>query len=138
VFTDVLAQCSPAVAAASGPADRLAAFLRAMSRYWLDHPDNYRVVFMNQDRVTAPDETYYVDSSGIRERLRLVDELIADGVSAGAFHAPDIELSAQLVLINVIGLAHALITIPEFPWRREDLVEEAIQSLLRGLGTRPD
>lgn len=136
VFADILAECSPVVQAAEGPAERMAALMRTMTGYWLAHPDNYRVVFMHQDQVSAPDEAYYVDSSGIRERLRLVDDLIAEGTAAGVFDAEDAEVAAQLVLATMIGVAHALITIPEFPWRREALVEQSVRGLLRGLGVR--
>ncbi|QUD86837.1 TetR/AcrR family transcriptional regulator [Phenylobacterium montanum] len=138
VFADLFAQCAPAAAGPGDPERRLAALLRAIVAYWLQHPDNYRVVFMHQDRVTAPDEAYYVDSSAIRERFQLIDGLIAEGVAEGVFDAADVEVAAQLVLVNMVGLAHVLITIPEFPWRREALVEQAVRSLLRGLGARPD
>ena len=134
VFTDHLAACEAAVAtAAEGLEARLVALLRALARYWLDHPDNYRVVFMHQDKVADAEEAYYVDSSGIRERLRLVDALIEDGVAAGVFRATDSELAAQVVLVAMVGLAHALITIPEYPWRRDQLADATIESLLRGL-----
>jgi AcrR family transcriptional regulator len=133
VFADMLAVCGAAVAAAEGPEARLAALIRSLSLYWVAHPDNYRVVFMHQDRLTAGDEAYYVDSSAIHERLQLVNSLIEDGVAAGVFRPVDSETAAQLVLVTLIGLAHALITIPEYPWRQDQLLDQATDSLLRGL-----
>lgn len=137
VFADLLTACQAAVQAAEGPRARLVALVRALSLYWLEHPDNYRMVFMHQDQVASADEAYYVDSSGIRERLRLVDAIIEEGVGAGVFRPVEPELAAQVVLVTMVGLAHALITIPEYPWMRDRLVDAAIDSLLRGLSAEP-
>lgn len=133
VFADLLAACGAAAAAAQGPRAQLEALMRALARYWLEHPDRYRVVFMTQDRVAAADEAYFVDSSGIRDRLQLVTEIIAEGAAAGVFRPVEPELEAQVVLVTLVGLAHALITIPEYPWMRDRLADQAIDSLMRGL-----
>jgi AcrR family transcriptional regulator len=137
VFADLLEAGAAAVEAAGGAEARLVALFRAMIDYWLAHPDNYRVVFMHQDKVTASDEAYYVESSGIQERLKLVDALIAEGVAEGVFAPTDPALSAQVFLVTMVGLAHALITIPEFPWRREALTDQAIALLVAGLKAAP-
>jgi AcrR family transcriptional regulator len=138
VFADLLNVCSAAVAAAApGPEARLAALMRTLARYWVEHPDNYRVVFMHQDKVAADDEAFYVDSSGIHGRLQLVNAIIEEGVAAGVFRPVDSELTAQAFLAATIGLAHALITIPEYPWRREALSDHTIALLIAGLRAAP-
>jgi len=137
VFADLLQACAAVVEAADGAEAKLTALFRAMSDYWLAHPDNYRVVFMHQDKVASSEEAYYVESSGIEERLRLVDALIAEGVAEGVFAATDPALSAQVLLVAMVGLAHALITIPEFPWLRDQLTDRTIAMLIGGLKTPP-
>jgi AcrR family transcriptional regulator len=133
VFADLLEAGAAAVASVEGAEARLAALFRAMTRYWLAHPDNYRVVFMHQDQIDPGDDALYVDSSGIRDRLSLVDAIIAEGVAEGVFGPVDSELAAQVFLVTLVGLAHALITIPEFPWRREQLTGQTIALLIGGL-----
>jgi AcrR family transcriptional regulator len=137
VFADLLQGCVAAVEAADGAEAKLVALFRAMSDYWLAHPDNYRVVFMHQDKVASSDEAYYVESSGIQDRLKLVDEIIAEGVAEGVFAPADPALSAQVLLVAMVGLAHALITIPEFPWLRDQLADRTIAMLVGGLKTPP-
>jgi AcrR family transcriptional regulator len=137
VFADLLEAGAAAVAKADGAEAKLVALFRAMMDYWLAHPDNYRVVFMHQDKVASSEEVYYVESSGIQDRMKLVDTIIAEGVAEGVFAPADPALTAQVFLVAMVGLAHALITIPEFPWRREALTDRTIALLVAGLKAAP-
>lgn len=133
IFIDVFARCGAAVAGEETPADRLRAFARTYLDYWFQHPDHYRVIFLNEDAVGSEDDAYYVFSSGILNRFAIVRELIASGMAQGAFATADPELLAQQFLCALQGLAHNLITIPEYPWQdRDTLVRGTIETLLRG------
>jgi AcrR family transcriptional regulator len=133
VFSDLFETCRPILEGAGGPESRLAALVRAIIAYWLARPDSYRLVFMNQDEVGAVDEAYYVQSSGIRERFQIINDLIVEGITAGVFETDDVEASAQLILATMIGVTHALVTIPEFPWAPEALIDHAVRALVGGL-----
>lgn len=115
------------------PSKRLAAFVRAMIDYWLEHPGSYRVVFMNQDVVEADDDEFYVLQFDVRKRFSLMETLIEMGKADQTFRDIDTEVLSQVLVTTTIGVVHALITIPELPWRREELISTSIDLLLRGL-----
>jgi AcrR family transcriptional regulator len=135
IFVDLTEICVDAITTARDPEARLAALMRAAAQYWLDHPNNYRIVFMHQEKIPAETEAYYVDSADLHKRFQLVNDIVDDGVATGAFRPVDSELAAQVVFLIVIGLTHVLITIPEYPWMRDQLLEGAIEVTLRGLRT---
>lgn len=136
IFVDVFEQCAKAVAGEETPGAQLRAFARVYLDYWFAHPDHYRVIFLNEDAVGGEGDQYYVFSSDILERLGLVRDLFASGIAAGDFAAGDAELFAQQFLCSLQGLAHCLITIPEYPWHARDaLVTGTVDTLLRGFAS---
>lgn len=133
VFAELEAHAVAAADAEQHPDKRLAAFVRAMIDYWLDHPGSYRIVFMNQDVVEADDDEFYVVQFDIRQRFAVMERLIETGKADQTFRDIDTEVLSQLLVTTTIGVVHALITIPELPWRREELISTNIDLLLRGL-----
>lgn len=134
IFAHVFERCDAAVAAEATPEARLRAFAEAYLDYWFTHPDSYRVIFLNEDAVGPEGDHYYVHSSDIRDRFAIVRRQIEAGMAAGAFAEADAELVAQQFLCALHGLAHCLITIPEYPWEaRPTLVTGTINTLLRGI-----
>lgn len=102
--------------ARGAPRARLRRACAAYVDWWCAHPERYRMVFLNQDR-RAPDERYYVDASGVVGRFERFRELIAAMQSDGSARAGDPQLLAEALICALIGLTHALVTIPEYAWQ---------------------
>ncbi len=134
VFAEVVPLCVAQADRFSDPGGRLRAFMGTMVSYWIERPDKYRIVFMNQDLIDAEDEVYYVAQEQANARFAIIERLIEDGKESGAFRDVDSVAAAQLMLITTVGVAHALITIPEHPWRRDEILAMSVDMFLRGLG----
>jgi AcrR family transcriptional regulator len=134
IFAELLPRCAAAAADHTDPVEKVEAYVTTMTRYWLDHPDSYRVVYLNQDVLEPGDETYYVESGDIVRRFQALQHLIDDGKASGRFRRDaDSELVMQALSANSIGVAHALVTVPEFPWRRAELVGAGTRLILAAI-----
>jgi AcrR family transcriptional regulator len=133
VFAELEAYATAAANTEQGPPERLAAFVRGMIDFWLEHPDSYRLVFMNQDVEEADDDGFYVVQFDVRKRFALMESLIEMGKADQTFRRIDTEVLSQVLVTTTIGIVHALVTIPEAPWRRQELIATSIDLLLRGV-----
>jgi AcrR family transcriptional regulator len=136
IWDDVLqAAAEPAEAAAArhaDPAAALEAYALAWCRYWVDNPDNYRMVFSRQDPVGSPDDVSYTDYASLHGRFSLPNALIERGVAQGVFTTTDPQLAVESLLALCVGLSHCVIRIPEGRWDPA-LAEAAIGQMIRGL-----
>ncbi len=100
--------------------------------YWIAHPDRYRMVFLNEDRV-GPGERYYVESSAIVERYGCFSDLVAAAQAEGMAWPGDPRRLAETLVCGLQGIAHCLITVPEYPWSAsaEQLLERMLAVVLR-------
>ena len=115
-FSRCFERVSMAVAECGGePRRRLEAACRAYTGYWLDHPDEYRAVFMIEDRVES-EERYYVETSSILERYAVFRRLLAElpGVGDGASESLRARSVALICALN--GICHMLVTVSEHSW----------------------
>lgn len=133
VFAELEAYAIAAVNTELDPRKGLAALVRGMIEFWLAHPDSYRLVFLNQDVEEADNGGFYVVQFDVRKRFALLESLIEAGKADRTFRNIDTEVFSQVLVTTTIGIVHALITIPELPWRREELIATSIDLLLRGL-----
>jgi len=112
------------------PAQRLRRACAAWVDYWCEHPERYRMVYLNQDQATDG-EQLYVDASPIVERFSLFRELVAAAQASGAGRKGDPQLLGETLICALLGLCHSLITIPEYPWRpRAQLLDTALGLVL--------
>ncbi len=117
------------------PIDRLKRLGRAFVRFWLDHPDHFRAIFLIEDRVTEPGELYFVDSSQSIARLVLLfHSAAADAIAEGVLAGRDAQEVVQLIFCALHGVASALISIPEFGWTSpQQMAGRMTDALLAGL-----
>lgn len=118
------------------PINRLKRLGRAFVRFWLDHPDHFRAIFLIEDHVTEPGELYFVDTSQSITRLVLLFHGAAgDAISEGVLAAgQDVQEIIQLIFCALHGVASALISIPEFGWTSpQQMAGRMIDALLAGL-----
>ncbi len=130
----VLIDLKPVLASDKTAADRLRAFGVAYVHYWIDHPEEYRVVFMNEDAVAGPEDDYYVYQSNLLDRVDWVQAVVAEGLESGQFAGGKPAGYTQQFMCLLGGLAHMLITVPEFPWQEHDrLVRDSVNTFVRGM-----
>lgn len=95
--------------------------------YWMQHPDRFRMVFLNEDRADSEDD-FFVHHANMEARF---NELFLPDLLASC--QPESESAAQQLAHELIcflnGLALNLITISEFPWQSH-------QTLLSGYLSR--
>lgn len=119
IWDDFFAELFVQVEAAMSRGTPRARLRRACSvyvEYWCKHPDRYRMVFLNQDQ-RATDEALYVESSTIIERFEGFRELIIAMQIDGSGRPGRPQQLAEALLCALIGMTHALVTIPEYAWQ---------------------
>jgi AcrR family transcriptional regulator len=114
------------------PDARLRAFFLTFIQYFLANPDNYRIVFFHQDRLSSVDDAYYADSSQVRTRFAIAYQAIVDGVAAGIFTPTDPTKACEVLQTLSVGVAHCLIAMPELRWS-DGLSEIAVDQVIAGL-----
>ncbi len=135
IFERVRHRCTREVAHAEGAPARLRAFAHGFIDYWLEHPDHYRVIYLNEDAIAEAGHSSFVESSGIVERFSLVQDLFRQAMAEGQIETSDPELVTQALLCVLHGIAHSLITIPEYPWRdRDQVVKATLDAFFGGVG----
>jgi AcrR family transcriptional regulator len=107
--------------------------LRKYVDYWLQHPQDFRVVYMTDLSELDPDRPWrcQILARGLFENLR---DKVRRCSEEGALHAPDIDLAAQSIWAAVYGIISLLVMKPHFPWVDQDrLIQTVIDSAIDGL-----
>ena len=135
VFARLVDTCTADAAPDQPPLEWVRTFGRRYVDYWLAHPDDFRVIFLIEDRPGGPSGRYYVETSQVLSQFEAITAAFRTAVASGALpRATDASLAAQAYFCVLQGLAGSLITIPEFPWvDRIALVDTALDSFLAGL-----
>lgn len=128
-----LDQClEEAVAGTDDPAEQLRLRGRAYVRFGLDHPEQYRILFMSK-REAACEEPPDEDLRAASGFTALVDNVVR-AAEAGAIHAPDPLLVATGLWTVVHGITSLAISIPGYPVVGLDvLVNHVLDVHRRGL-----
>lgn len=141
IWDDVIGEARAACARAVDPSDppkaRLRTFLLAIVAYWVEHPDGYRITYVNTAAGLDEEPSSYNATLEEGGRLWELEELLADGVQQGVFRPVDVIEVSQALYAAAIGLSHLLITVPEYAWRRDTLAATTCDLLLRGLEKAP-
>ncbi|MDD3763741.1 MAG: TetR/AcrR family transcriptional regulator [Nevskiales bacterium] len=126
-FDEVFERVNRAVAASASPVGRLRSASATYLGYWIEHPDRYRMVYLNQDEA-ADGEGYYVDASPVLERFEIFRELIVAAQAEGRAWSGDVQVLAETLICGLHGIAHSRVTIPEYPWGP---LERQLEQMLR-------
>ena len=145
IFKAVFAEMEAAMAVQPDAASKLRAYGLAWFHYWLAHPENYRVVFMNQDEGTyhakadqdGLDQPFFADGELAMSHRRLLAGVFEEGMAKGQIRQMASERCVQVLMAQLLGGVHGIITVPEFNWDpvdalTVDLVEASVRSF------RPD
>jgi AcrR family transcriptional regulator len=95
-------------------------------RYWIDHPDHYRMVFMSEG-VSQPAVSIFVQQDPIAIRYALFAKCMSEATKADIHSA---SLLSELLVCTLNGIAHNHVTISGYRWRPpEQLVDVLLTAL---------
>jgi AcrR family transcriptional regulator len=117
-------------------ADRLRATLVAFMRFWLDHPDDFRIVFLRKAlKPCAEDEIMLAPGKTLLTRLtRRVEEAVKTGSvrCVGSNQATALSIWAA-----ISGMVALRLRYPEFPWpTASEHIEVMADLIMNGCASR--
>ena len=133
LFTQLDEALESAAAGIEDPLEAVKARARAYVRFGLDHPDHYRVLFMNppahHPSSYGPEQAK--ESAAFEHLMSRVSALVADPRMRDGVDAYELALDCWAF---VHGLTSLLITLPEFAWPDpEAMIDGHFDRLLAGL-----
>jgi AcrR family transcriptional regulator len=133
LFSELLLQLEQAYGSHAGP-DRVEAICLAFVDFWLQRQDDYRAIFMIEDRLQGEQDRYFVDSAQVMSRMAVLRRSISEAQQRGELRAGNPEDIQNVLLCGIQGIAANLIGMPEFPWGDPDRLKQAtIRALISGL-----
>ena len=131
------ARLEEALAAAAGtdlsPEEQIQAYERAFARFGLEHPHEYRVLFLNRVSDTGPAADRVRRAASYHRVVEVVRRSIADGTLASDEDADEI---ASLLIMSLHGVISMLIARPG-GWADADrLVERMMHAIGYGIVPR--
>lgn len=94
-------------------------------RFWVDHPDHYRMVFMSEG-VSQPQVSVFVNDDEIGARFGLFGRCAA----ATAHRPTDVALQTHLLICSLQGIAHTHVTISGYDWPPPEVLVDALLAAL--------
>lgn len=123
IFVELNKKCNVATESGRSDSEKLHLFCSAFLHYWLAHPEHYRVVYLESDQLENSGDTYFADNDVVASLF----EQLAVMVAALSSDHTDIELKVNLLVLQLQGIAHGLITIGEIAWGSpEQLLENCL------------
>lgn len=133
LFSELLLQLENAYAD-SAAQDRVEAICLAYVDFWLQRQDDYRAIFMIEDRLQGEQDRYFVDSAQVMQRMDVLRRGISEAQARGELRVGDPVEMRNVLLCGIQGIAVSLIGMPEVPWGDPDRLKRAtIRALILGL-----
>ncbi len=109
---------------------------RAYIQFGLDHPEQYRIMFMTRWRLSSDDfDQRLIDVIAFGDCVRAVERCLA----AGRFRPAEPRIVAAGLWTTVHGITSLLIAKPNFPWPPRDvLLNHLMDTVLEGLLVHPE
>ena len=134
IFDDIFDRIETRLQGTSSPAKRLQTFCREWVAYWVEHPDEYRVVYLTKDDSGETGQVSIEEANESLRRFALLVEILDDGVVSGDFSRGDTRLRVEALTSAITGIAHSLVMLPNYPWPdAESLVDQLVDPFISGL-----
>ncbi|WP_435220543.1 TetR/AcrR family transcriptional regulator [Streptomyces sp. Tue6028] len=104
--------------------------------FWLNRPDDYRAIFLTQDRPLAGNEDtgYFVDNSQALSGLDIFCVALSEAQARGEIQPGDPVEMRSVLFCAMHGVALSLVTIPEYNWGDPThLKVNTVRALMRGI-----
>lgn len=111
VLESVLAEIQADIETGETPGDRLGIAAQTFVKYWLDHPDHFRLVFMSND-ITRSDVSVFVQDKATLAHFGFFMEL----VEAALPSSHNLKAKTDALLSSMIGIALCANTNKDYPW----------------------
>lgn len=85
-------------------------------RYWVEHKDRFRIVFLNEDRADSSDDFFINHTNILGEFLQIAGPLINEVMNPDDHEKMMVLLESTICYVH--GIALNVITISEYPWHR--------------------
>jgi AcrR family transcriptional regulator len=114
------------------PVERIRRMARAYVEFALDHPEQYRILFMNPARTGVDVE--HLDDLNLTQCFGMLHQAVADAIDQARFVKADSGLVALSLWAAVHGVSSLLIA-HQLPWPPlDELLDQLVEQNLRGLG----
>lgn len=113
-FDELFALVRADVEKKEGAKNKLKQACMTYLNYWVEHPDRFRIVFLNEDRASSSDGFFINHANIAEEMLMFAGPLMQDLMKSIDQSAVIIFLESLMCFVN--GIALNVITISEFPW----------------------
>lgn len=133
IFADLVAAMEQSHVA-NAPAGRLTALCLTNIDFWLERPEDYRAIFLVEDRVQDSDAPYFVENALALRLVAILRDAVVEAQQRGEIGPGDPDSIRDTLLCGIQGVAYNLIAIPEFRWGdAERLKRTTVEALVRGL-----
>lgn len=130
-FDELFADLADRAAGLTEPHARLLEISRGYVRYWLDHPDRYRIAFMAEE--VTPGEVEGFVSGGVLDQYSLfftaLEPFEPDAAARKALY--------ETLVCGLQGIAHNLVTVQGYDWERGERLAGLLASALAQSAERP-
>ena len=134
IFDDIFDRIEARLQGIRGPAPRLRIFCREWVAYWVEHPSEYRVVYLTKDDSDTTEQVSIEEADASLRRFALLVEILDDGVVSGDFSPGDTRLRVEALTSAITGIAHSLVMLPNYPWPdAERLVDQLVDPFIAGI-----
>ena len=138
IFSDLAHIMTQTAAAHADPLQRLDALARTMIGFWLDRPDDFRAIFLIEDKPQSPDDVYFAQTSSSLSGIDHIQSAAQEAVAQSQVTLTDAARISHIVMSAITGTALNLITIPEYDWGEPDTyVDDVVTTLINGLRRQP-
>lgn len=103
------------------PIDRLHRAAQSFVSYWIDHPDNFRLVFMSTDVTRSDVDTFMTDDKTLAH-FKMFFDLIQDVLP----NDDSVKIKTDALISGMIGIALCINTIADYPWANSTMMTDRI------------
>jgi len=111
VLGQVFAKISAQLQEVAAPEERLRLAAQCFVAHWLQHPDQFRMVFMSSGVARADVANFMSDRSTIGHFETFMELVAQTSVPAG-----DVKIRTEALIMGLIGVALSCNTIRDYPW----------------------
>lgn len=135
VFADLSGQLHRPSHASTTPLQRLGEMALIYLNFWLDRSDDFRAIFLIQDREDSETGGFFAQTSKAVQDLQVFTKAIEHAQNDGSLTQRDPLIVRDILLSALQGVLMNVITIPEYAWTDpKQLGRLTLEVVLRGLG----